>query len=54
VRSGVRATPFVVNVMGVTSSQSVELDALRKRRMEDRYGVAHTRPSGSRLGGYPC
>ena len=37
------------DVVGGISSQSVEflqkLDALRKRRMEDRYGVAHTRPS---------
>jgi len=53
VRSGVRIIPFVVDVMGGIRSQSVEflqkLDALRKRRMEDRYGVAHTRPGGSRL-----
>jgi len=54
VHSGVRVIPFVVVLMGCISSQSVEflqkLDALRKRRMEDRYGVAHTRPGGSRLG----
>ena len=53
-RIGVRVIPFVVDVMGGISSQSVEflqkLDALRKRRMEDRYGAVHTRPSGSRLG----
>ena len=39
-----RVIAFVVDVMGGISSQSVEflqkLDALRKRRMEDRYGVA--------------
>ena len=53
-RSGVRVIPFVMDVMGGISSQSVEflqkLDALRKRRMVDRYGAVHTHPSGSRLG----
>ena len=53
-RSGMRVIPFVVDVMGGNGSQSVEflhkLDALRKRRMEDRYGAVHTRPSGLRFG----
>jgi len=44
----------VLDVMGGNGSQSVEflqkLDALGKRRMEDRYGAIRTRPSGSHLG----